>query len=176
MVLYPLPDQPCNVPVRQLGRITLGLAGDGLDAHLVNLPGGSGGEHQAELQLFKQYRPERVILIHIQDPGDSQRAPYSFLLGKRFIIENPVQFIFKQVRDVFFIFFLAQGALTAVAGDKLAVAGEPVNGQQAVVGTSAAPGQFGGELQMVDLVDGEHGGLPALVAFPGDQGPRRKRP
>ena len=36
--------------------------------------------------------------------------------------------------------------------------------------TAVALGHGGGELQVVDLVDGEHGGLHAvLVALPGDQ-------
>ena len=41
--LHALADEPADMSVDQLGRVALGLAGDGLDAKLVNLPGGLGG-------------------------------------------------------------------------------------------------------------------------------------
>ena len=64
---------------------------------------------------------------------------------------------------LFFIFLLAEAALTAVAGDILAVAGKAVDGEETVVGTSLTSCQLCVEGQRIDLFDGKHGGLVACL-------------
>ena len=49
----------------QLGRITFRLAGDGLDAQLINFVGGAGRENHGVPELRKEGEPERVVLIHV---------------------------------------------------------------------------------------------------------------
>ena len=67
-------------------------------------------------------------------------------------------------------FFFSDTTLAAVAGDIAAAAGEFIDGQTAVVRTAVALGHGGGELQVVDFVDGEHGGLhTVLIALPCDE-------
>ena len=60
-----LGNKPGNVAVDDLCRITLGFAGNGLNAKLVNLSGGLGGQHNAEPQIPEKHGPERIIFIHI---------------------------------------------------------------------------------------------------------------
>ena len=70
-----------------------------------------------------------------------------------------------------FVLFFTDTTFTAVTADILAAAGEFVDGQTAVVGTSTAVCHCGCVFQFIDLVNGEHGGfLTLLVTFAGDQG------
>ena len=68
------------------------------------------------------------------------------------------------------VLFLSKSALTAVSADVFTATGEFVDGQTAVVGTSAAVCHGGGVLEAVDLIDGKHGGFfTLLIALPCDQ-------
>ena len=51
--------------VNKLCGITLGLGGNGLDTHFVNLLVGRGGEHCTEAELLKENRPEGIIFVHV---------------------------------------------------------------------------------------------------------------
>ena len=169
--LQPLADEPGHMAVGQLGRITLGLAGNGLDAQLVNLPRGSRREHHLVLQLGKEGVPEGIILIKVQHTGNAHLAPDSLVRRQGLVAEDPLVLVFVQVRDMILVALLADAALAAVAGDELAAAGEAVDGQAAVVGAALALSHGGGEFQAVDLVDGKHGGFHAFfVALPCDEG------
>ncbi len=53
-----------------------------------------------------------------------------------------------------FVLFLAETALAAVAGDKLASAGKAVDRQETVVCTALASCHRGLKVQSLDLVDG----------------------
>ena len=59
-------NQPFNMSVSQLGRITFGFAWDGLNTQFVNLSGGCRREYHSVSQFGKELEPERIILIHIQ--------------------------------------------------------------------------------------------------------------
>ena len=71
--------------------------------------------------------------------------------------KNSLIFIVEKVRDMILVLFFSKSALTAVSTDIFAAAGEFVDGQTAVVGTSAAVRHGGGVLQAVDLINGKHG-------------------
>ena len=60
-----LVDQPRNMSVRKLRRITLGLTRDGVDTELIDLACGLRREHNGETELLKESSPERIIFIHI---------------------------------------------------------------------------------------------------------------
>ena len=163
-------DQPAYMAVGQLGRITFRFAGDGFNTQLVNLPGGGGREHHLVFQLRKEGKPERIILEHIQDSGDTHLSSDCLIRRKRLIGKQPFIFVLVKIGYVIFVFLFADSPLAAVAADKLAAAGEFVDGQTAVVGTSAAVGHGGGIFQGVDLVDREHGSLFSLfIPFSGDK-------
>ena len=60
------------------------------------------------------------------------------------------------------ILLLTNTTFTAVAAYELTPAGEFVDGKTTVVGTSVAVGHGGGIFQLIDLVNGKHGGFMAF--------------
>ena len=73
------------------------------------------------------------------------------------MLEESLVFIFKQVWNVILVLFLAETALATVSGDKLASAGKAVDRQETVVCTALTSCHRGLKLQIIDLVDGQHG-------------------
>ena len=84
---------------------------------------------------------------------------------KRRIGEKPFVLVFIKVGDMILILLLTNTALTAVATYELTPASEFVDGKTAVVGTSVTVGHGGGVFQLIDLVNGKHGGR-ALTGKP----------
>ena len=156
--------------VGQLGGITFRFAGNRFDAQLVDLPRGGRRKHHLVFKLREEGMPEGIILEHVQDSGNTHPAPGSFVQRQGLIAEDPLVFIFKQIRDMIFVLLFSDAALAAVAADILPAAAETVDGQTAAVGTALAVGHTGGIFQRIDLVDGEHGrGFSLLIPLPGDQ-------
>ena len=58
-------DEPHHVTVADLCRVTLGVARDGLDAQLIDVAGGHGGEQYPIPKLRQEGEPEGVILVHV---------------------------------------------------------------------------------------------------------------
>ena len=163
-------DQPCDMSVSKLGRVAFGFTWDGFDTQLVDLTCGSRRKHHLVFQLCKEGIPEGVIFKHVQNTWDTNLSTGSLICGKRFIGKNPFIFVIEKVRDMILVLFLSKSALTAVSTDVFTAAGEFVDGQTTVVGTSAAVCHGGGVLEAVDLIDGKHGGFfTLLIALPCDQ-------
>ena len=162
-------DQPCNMSVCQFGRITLRLARNGFDTKLVNLSGGSRREYESEFQCFEEGRPERIVFVNVQDSWHSDDSAGCFFLTQRFIVKDTMQLIFKEVRNLFFVFLFSDTFFTSVSGDVLTVSGKFVDGEQAVIGTSTTAGQFCLKFQIIDLFDGQHSGLFAFITVTGNQ-------
>ena len=155
-------DQPCNMSMGKFRRITFGLTWDRFDTQLVDLTGGSRREYQSELQLFEEGCPERIVFIDVQDTRHTDGSTGGIFFFQWFVIEHTLIFIFKQIRDLLFVFLFAQCFFAAVSGYVTTVAGEFVDGQQTVVGTSATAGKLGVVFQVDDLINGKHG---CLFAF-----------
>ena len=169
--IHLLADQPAHMPMDKLGGIALGLTGNGLDAQLVNFPVGEGREHHPVAQFFEENGPERIILVHVQGPGNSHGASRGFVGGKGLIAEDPAQLKLKEIRHIVFVFLLSKAPLTAVAGYVLTPSRKTVDGQPAVIGAALTFGHAGLKLQVINFFEGEHGSLIALTeAFSGDQG------
>ena len=79
-VLDPLFNKPLYMSVGQLGRVTLGLAGDGLDAQLVDLPCGGRREHHPEAKSCEKGEPEGIVVVHVQHSRDTDDAALCILL------------------------------------------------------------------------------------------------
>ena len=170
-LLDALTDEPGHMTVSQLGGIALGLTGDGLDAQLVHFVGGGRCEDDPVFQLREEGEPERVVLVHVQNSRNTDLSALCLVCLQRCVTEEEFILIFKKVRDLFFILFLAQTALTAVSTDELTAAGEAVDGQTAVVGAAFTFCHRGGELKLVDLLDGEHRGFGTFhIALSCDEG------
>ena len=164
-----LRQQPFDVTVRYFGRITGRITGDGFDAQLVDLPGRSRREDYFISQPGKEGKPERIVLIHVQDARDPDFAARRRLRIQRRIVEQPLVFVFKQIRNVPGILFFAESAFAPVAADIPASSGKQVDGQTAAVRAALAVGHFGRVFQCVDLIDRQHGGRLACKTVPGDQ-------
>ena len=149
--------------VCQFCRITFGLTWNRFNTQFVDLTVGSRREYHLIFQLRKEGEPERIVLEHIQDSRDTYFTADSLIGIKRCVTEDFFVFVIKQVRDIFFIFLLSDTTFTAVTADILAAAGETVDGQTAAVGTSFTVCHAGRVFQIVDLVDGEHRGIFAIL-------------
>ena len=169
-LLDPLTDEPGYVTVRQLGRITFRLAGDGFDTKLIHFMRGSRSQDHPVFQFREKGKPEGIIFVHVQDSGNTDLTSFRLICFQWFIAEKKFVFIFEKVRDFFFVFFFSESALTTVSADELTSSGETVDGQAAVVGTALAFCHGGRELELIDLFNGKHGCCSALhIAFTGDQ-------
>ena len=131
-------DEPGNVTVGKLCRVTFRLTRDRLDAQLVDLVAGLWGQHHAEAELLKEGCPVREVLVHVENTRDSNNASCRLVGGQRLIVEDPVVFPGEQIRDIALCLFHTESALTAVSGNVLAAALKAVDRQDAVVHASAA--------------------------------------
>ena len=164
-------DEPHHMAMRKLGRITFGFAGNGFYAQLVYLAVGTGGQDDPVAQPGEKYMPEGIVLIHVQDSGNSHHAPPGLVCFQGRVGEESLQFIFVQIGHIVGIFLAADSAFAAVAGDKLASAGKFVDGEPAAVGTAPAFGHACFIFQGTELFIGKHGGLILVrVILPGDEG------
>ena len=160
--------QPLNGAVGQFGGVALGFGGDGLHAQLVELAAGEGRKDNFEAQFLEESGPVWVIFVHIQHPGDADDAAGGIFQGR--IVEHALSLEFHHILAPGFTLLRALALLAAVAGDVAAAIGELVHGQHAVVGAAAAVDGGGGVGQVQDVVQGQHGGLLAGIALPGDEG------
>ena len=119
--IHPFFDQPHDVSVSDLGRIAGGLAGNRLYAHLVDPVCRERRENYAEAQLREENSPEGIVLVHVQDTGNTDSASGRLIRGKRMVAEDPAEFVFVEVGHVVLRGFFAQAPLTAVAGDEQAL-------------------------------------------------------
>ena len=69
--VYPLVDQPLDVPVGKLRRIAFGFAWNRFDSKLIDLPGGGRRQQYTESKRMEECEPEWIILVHIQYAGDA---------------------------------------------------------------------------------------------------------
>ena len=164
-------NEPGNVSVGKLCRVTFRLTRDRLDAQLVDLVAGLWGQHHAEAELLKEGCPVREVLVHVEDPRDSHNAAGRLVGCQRLIVEESVILPCKEVRDVTFCLFHAETALTAVSGNILTSTLEPVDRQDTVVYASAAAAHGCRVGQIDHIVQREHRRLMGTVhvTLTGDQ-------
>ena len=167
---HAIADQPGYMAMGKFGRIAFRFTWNGLNTQLINLSGGSRREHNLILQFCKESIPERIILKHIQNTGDTYFTSRCLISSKRCVGENTFIFVFIKIRNMIFVLFLTDTAFTAVTAYILAAAGEFVDSQTAVIGTSTTVCHRSCIFQLVDLINGEHSRFCAfLMAFTGNQ-------
>ncbi len=157
-----MPDQPFDVPVDQLGRIACGIGADGFHAAFIDTLGGLRRKHHPIAQAVKESKPERIILVHIEDPGYAYHSS-GFVLCLWLVIKYPLEFILKQIRDVPCDRCFALPFFTTVSGYEYRPAVEFVYGEKAVVFTMSATamGVFNGK--GIQFVQFNNLGLPRPV-------------
>ena len=114
------------------------LGRDGLNTHLVNLSRRGRREDYAISQLFKEGSPERIVLVHVKNLGNTYCSALCLGFGKRLVIKESLHFVFVEIGNVSGVSLSADSAFASVTGDKLSSAGELVDSKAAGVGTSAA--------------------------------------
>ena len=88
--------------VNQLGRVALGLAGDGLNAQLVNLPGGLGGQSWTRKRSFSKKTAQKGKFSYMLSTRGMPTTPRSALSqGEGLVVEHPVVFVVKEVGNLF---------------------------------------------------------------------------
>ena len=171
----PLADQPLDMPVRELRGIALGFRRYRLHTELIDLPARVGREDHAEAEFFEEGRPERIVLVEVQDARDADRPARRVGFGEGFVAEEPLALVGVEVlaalrssrrRDLF---------LAAVAGDIPPSAREGVDRQQTVVLAAAAAGGRAGVGQVADLLEREDRRRTSVVVFTRDER-RAERP
>ena len=100
--------------VGKLGWIALGFAWNGFNAQLINLSSRGRRKHYLIFQLSKESIPERIILKHVQNTGDTYFTSRCLISSKRCVGENTLIFIFIKIRNMIFVLFLTDTAFTAV--------------------------------------------------------------
>ena len=146
-----------DVAVKELGRVTDRIRGDGLLPLEVQAPGGLRGEDHLKVQSGEQGEPEGEVLIHVQPKGNADFSPGAVPLALALEGAKILVLEFQQVGNVHFL--LAQGPGTAVARDEFPTAVKAVDGQGTVVGaelTGGGPGLMGEGGQGLG---GQQGGL-----------------
>ncbi len=164
-----LPDKPCDMPVRKLGRVAFRFAWDAFNALFVNFTRRLRGQYRAEIQFFKKYSPERIIFVHIEHPWNTDCSADGFFFRKRFIIKHA--FVFKRIQiwNILLFFLLSKAALAAVSGNIAAVLWKLADGQKAAVCAVLASGELCFKGQGVDFVNRKHGRrFFRSAAFPGN--------
>ena len=138
--------------VDQLGRVTFRLTGYGFNPQLVDVFGGLGRKHHRKAQPAEEHCPEGVVLVHIQNPGNTDNPSWGKIRGQRLIVKHPVIFVVKKVGNLFSGFFPAKPPLAAISADILAASPETIDCQDAVVGAALAAGHGGVVLEGNDFV------------------------
>ena len=93
-------NEPGNVSVGKLCRVTFRLTRDRLDAQLIDLVAGLRGQHHAEAEFLKESCPVREVLVHVEDTRDPDNASCRLVGSQRLIVEESVILPCKEVRDV----------------------------------------------------------------------------
>ena len=166
---YPFVDQPLDLPVSKLGRITLRFGGNAIHTQLVNLPAGIGRKHHSEAQFSEECGPEGIVFIDIQNSRYADRSPGRILFLQRRIVKNSLLLVLKKVFALFAS--PSSDALFApVAGDVFFPSGKGVHGQQTIVLAPSATGSAAGIFQFFNLLKGQHTGLLPFVPLLRNQG------
>ena len=154
--------------VGNLRRVALRLRGDGLNAEFVNLPGRNRREYHTEAEFTEKDRPERVVLVEIQNAGDADGAAGRLILREGLNVKETVHLVIKEIRNFLLLAIQTEAALAAVARDEAAAAAELVHGEHALVVTTLTARHGGLILQRNDLVERQHGSCLVLPALPRD--------
>ena len=108
--------------------------------------------------------PERIVLVHVECAGDSNRAARCGRRVKALTVKEQMVLVVEQVRGVALLLQRLAGALlAAVARDEAATVVEDVHREQTVVRAASAVDVHVLDSQVVDFLTGEDRGHPILT-------------
>ena len=81
-------NEPAHMSVGELGRVTFGFAWDRFDAKRIDVMVGKRRKYDLISESGEKSEPERVILVHIQYPGDTDSPSFCHVRGERFVSED----------------------------------------------------------------------------------------
>ena len=163
--------QPLDVPVDDLRRIARCVGRNRIHSQFIDGLAGLRRENDSVAELRPEGKPERIVLIHVQDARDAHFSSGSILCVERFVLEQPFEFILVEIRELTVgRFRFAFSLFAAVSGDQTAAVRELVDGQQAVVLTPFAPRCRCLYFEVVQFISLEKRRFSALVIAPRDKG------
>ncbi len=143
--------------VCQLGRIADGFGRNGLHTVDEGPFTGTGRQDDLKAQLGKEGKPERIILVHVEGPGDPDLSHGSLFLFQRFIVKDPLLFIVIDIQVFLGIADLqSRPSFAAVARDQMIAGRKIIDRQKTVVSALAAAalsGMVGEFFQFLRLHD-----------------------
>ena len=161
--------QPFDVAVNQLGRITCSIGGYGIHPVFIHLLIARRAQHNPESQLREKCVPERVILVHVQYPWNTDDAMRCLIRFQNRTIKQQMKFGLVQVRKVVLRGAHAGTLFAAVTRHIAASVGELGYGKNAIVSASMTPSVAGGYREGIDLIQCKNSGfLPLHVLITAD--------
>ena len=141
--LDPFMNQIHDMTMNQFSGIADRFGRNGLHPLFKGFLGGTRRDLHAKAQFCKECKPEGIVFVHIQSSWQANHAPLRLFFRERLIIrEKTTILIVVHIRDFLYGLLIASGAaFTAIARYKTTAA-EIIDGQQAVIRTLTATGQF----------------------------------
>ena len=128
-----LVEQPFDMAVHQLRRITDVLGGDGFDAGFEQFVAGTPGDDDLEAEIGEQGEPERVVLVHVEHARNADFAAGRLLVGQAAVGEAALVLVVVQVRPVGTLLLRVATAFAPVTGHVARTVLEGRDGELAVV-------------------------------------------
>ena len=107
--------EPLHMSVNDLGRVALGFRRNALYTQLINLSGTCRREDSPELKLSEKCCPERIVLIHVENPRYTHFTTRCDILRQRFIVEHSLKLIFVKIRNIPLDLCFSETSFTAVS-------------------------------------------------------------
>ena len=163
--------QPLHMAVYQFRRIACRIRRNCFDAQLVDFLRGSRGQLHPEFQIRKEPEPERVVLVHVQNPWNSHSSPLRLHFIQRMIPKQTLELILVQVRQLVLLRCVPGTFLAAVSRDETLSVAEHIDGQQALILTAVASSVIVLHLEMIQLFPAQDGRLRSFhIVFLCDNG------
>ena len=167
--IHALLHEPGDMTVYHLRRIAFRFTRDGIHTQTIQLLIRERRKHDTESQMLKELRPERIVLIHIQNTRNTDYAPRCLCCLQRLVVKHSLTLEFKQIRRIILLSAAAHDTFAAVTGNISVTVGELTDRQAATVLASLTSGLRSSKGQLRDLFKGKHGRYAAGPALFCDQ-------
>ena len=138
-------------------RITFWFTWNWFNTKFINFSAWNRWKFYAVTKLCKECKPERIILIHVENTWYTDNTSRCISLFKWFIIsEYAFIFIFKEIWNMVFVLFKPQTFFTAVSRYKFTITRKFVYSEQTVIYTSLTSCHWCFETKFVYLIKWEH--------------------
>ena len=138
--VHALLHKPCDMTMHHLCRIALGFARDRIHTQTIQILIRERRDHHTESKMFEELRPERIILIHIQDARNTDDTSGCLGCLQRLIVKHSLTLKLEQVRRIVLLSAATYNAFATVTGNISVTVGELTDRQAATVLAALASG------------------------------------